>query len=106
MRISYPTIDGALYVRLDGSAEADSRQTRRAAILLALKTGPMAAMRLSNMLFNQGDKSVDVHLVEAVLTQMLRAGEVVHQEGGDWAIAPRARGGNANPEIGGPGRAA
>ena len=91
LHVSFAVSGNTLYVRLDGRAADDKHATRREQIKAALKFGPLAAMKLTALLREKGDATVDASLVENILGQMMRAGEVVHQEGGAWALAPKVK---------------
>jgi hypothetical protein len=49
-------------------------------------------MELTKALRDAGDTTIDAHLTECILTQLLRGGEIVAQEGGRFARNPRAKG--------------
>lgn len=85
LKVSFAELYGVLYVRLDGKAEDTIGRTRREKILQTLKTGPRKAIALTVALRDQGDAAIDVNLVLAILGQMERSGEVIHQEGDLWA---------------------
>ena len=55
----------------------------------ALKVGPASAIKLAGILRAKGDTTVDAQIVGAILTQMVRGGEVVAQEGDTYALNPR-----------------
>lgn len=90
LRISFAESGGSLFVRLDGSASKDLHETRREAIKHILRTQPMTAMRLAAKMRDSGDPAATGPLVESILLQMLKAAEVVRQEGDTWALNPRA----------------
>lgn len=89
LRIECGEKDGVLYVRYLGHVEDDVKASRRSEILGALKFGPATAMKLANLLRMKGDSVVDAQLVEAILVQLARTGEVVTREGGEYGLNPR-----------------
>jgi hypothetical protein len=83
---------GALFVRFDGRVEDDKRETRREILKGALKvTVGASVMALTQVLRDKGDTTVDANIVGAILMQMLKAGEVIQQEGGTWRLNPARR---------------
>jgi hypothetical protein len=91
LRVSFAESAGALYVRFDGSSDADVRKSRRDHIVVALRLGPMSAIQIAKRLREAGDASVDAQLVEAILGQMLKASEVVKRDNDNtWAMKGRA----------------
>jgi hypothetical protein len=92
LRVTCGEAGGALFVRLDGRGEDDVRATRRDHIRTGLKvSGGATPMALTKLLRDKGDTTVDVNRVESILGQMLRAGEVIRQEGGVWRLPPARR---------------
>ncbi len=87
MRVSFAQHEGKLYVRYDGSASDDLKQSRRDRILAVLKV-PQTAMTLTQRLREAGDTTVDATIVLAILAQMQRAGDVIEQEGQRWTLNP------------------
>jgi hypothetical protein len=87
-RVSFAERDGVLFVRFDGSAEGDQQNTRKVKILEVLKTGPMSYLKVCNRLRDAGDTLIDGPLAELLLMQMLKAGQVVKQEGGAYGLSP------------------
>ena len=91
LRISFAERGGALFVRFDGRDDDDVRATtRRAAILAALKLGPMSHVKITNKLRDAGDSVLDAAATDAILHQMFKVGQVLRQEGGNWALNPKA----------------
>jgi hypothetical protein len=89
LRVSFAEQGASLYVRCDGRADDDVKATRRTKILEALRRlGPMGSIQLAARL-RETDALVDGQIVDAICAQMLRAGEIVRREGGDWAASPK-----------------
>lgn len=92
LRVTCGEAGGALFVRFEGRVDDNKRETRREIIRGALKiTVGATAMALTNTLREKGDASVDVNIVEAILAQMAKAGEVVQQDSGGWRLNPMRR---------------
>lgn len=88
LRISIAEYGGALYVRVDGHLDDKIRETRRLRILGALKQfGVQSATAISVKLREEGDTAADGGIVNAILGQMLKSGDVIQQEGGLWRLA-------------------
>ena len=89
LRVSYAVDGKDLYVRLDGRIDDDLKGSRRARILEALKNGPRSAGELLNSIREKGDATIDLPTVEAILSQMVRGGDLVKQDGGKYGKGPR-----------------
>lgn len=81
--ISFAEHEGGLYVRFDGRVLQDPKTSRRAAILNAIDHHP-TAVQLAVRLRQEGDVNCDASIVAAILTQMVRAGELTQQAGGSY----------------------
>ena len=90
MAIECAVFGGVLYVRLK-EFHGDKAAKRREAILAALRSGvAMPAPKIAVLLREKGDAAVDGQMVEAILSQLARTGEVVKQEGGAWLFRRKA----------------
>jgi hypothetical protein len=89
LRLSFAESGTDLYVRCDGRPIEDVRASRRTAILKILNTGPHKLSRITAVLREAGDLAIDMSLALLILSQMEKAGEVIHQEGDQWAKSPR-----------------
>ncbi|MFN7999286.1 MAG: hypothetical protein U0Q18_37055 [Bryobacteraceae bacterium] len=89
IKLSFAEFDGALYCRIEGQ-ENQVGARRRARILEELKRGPRKAAYLNTALRAAGDQTIDLGTIGAILSQMLREGSIVHQEGDTWGLAPRS----------------
>ena len=90
-RVTFAERAGKLYVRLTGRADDDIKESRRMKIRKALSTSPRNPMQLAVLLRESGDFNADAQLVESILGQMLREGEVLKQDGGTWTANPKAK---------------
>jgi hypothetical protein len=79
---------GKLYVRYDGRIGDDDKTKRRAAILnlLARSPGPMKYIAITNQLRAAGDELLEAGLVDSILVQLMKSGEVIRIEGGAWKL--------------------
>lgn len=92
MRVTCAEADGVLFVRFGGSAGEDLKGSRRERIRGVLKVSAGATpFHVAKVLRDKGDEHADAQIVEAILTQMARAGEVVRGEGDQWRLNPRQR---------------
>jgi hypothetical protein len=93
IRVSFAVLSGKLYVRFDGRISDDDKSKRRAAILavLAKSPGPMKYIAITNQLRAAGDELLEAGLVDAILVQLMKAGEVIRVEGGAWKLNPNPR---------------
>jgi hypothetical protein len=91
LRVVCAEADGKLYVRFESRVEDNLKGTRRGAILGALKPGiALTAMEITVLLRDKGDGTVDAGLVGTILDQMVRSGQIVACDGGNYAINPKA----------------
>ena len=90
IRVSFAMEAGKLYVRYDGRIGDDDKTKRRAAILnlLARSPGPMKYIAITNQLRAAGDELLEAGLVDSILMQLMKAGEVIRIEGGAWKLNP------------------
>jgi hypothetical protein len=89
LRVSFNASTGVLYVRFDGRVDDDVRQDRRDKIRGLLgKLGPLTSIKMANRLRENGDATIDAATAETILLQMMRAGDLVRQEGGAFGLAP------------------
>lgn len=87
--VSFAEVGQALYVRLDGHVEENARETRRGKIRTLLASGQaLTHQAIAVKLRESGDATVDAPLVDAILAQMMKAGEVIRQESGAWKLNP------------------
>lgn len=94
IRVTFAERDGVLYVRVDGRLDEDIRAKRRSAIVAALRAKgcTLTHIKLTNILRDAGDESLDAASVDAILHQMLRTGQIVRGEGATWAVNPAYKG--------------
>lgn len=86
-KVSFAIAGSDLYVRLDGRVDDDVKETRRSAIRKLLASHmQLSVIPICNKLREGGDVNVDAALVETILTQMAKAGEVIRQESGAWRL--------------------
>jgi hypothetical protein len=86
--IQFAESAGSLYVRITGSASEDLKEVRRQKITAILRQSPLTYIKVANRLRESGDEMIDAATVERILTQMRKAGEVIVQEGGAYALNP------------------
>lgn len=89
LQVGFAIFDGALYVRIDGVTRAveDIKEKRRAQIRKLLEKGvTFNTGQICTKLREGGDSTLDFGTLDLILTQMVRAREVVKQEGGTWKL--------------------
>lgn len=91
MRVSFAERGSELFVRFDGSSKEDADNSRKGKIREILKAGPLTYLKVCNKLREGGDTLVDAPLTELILLQLFKAGEVIRQEGGAFALNPSRR---------------
>lgn len=92
--VSFAEVGRVLYVRLDGRADDHAKETRRGSIRKLLANGvALTHVAIAARLREAGDASVDAQLVDAILAQMLKAGDVIRQDGGAWKLNPARKAG-------------
>lgn len=89
LRVVFAVSGERLYVRMEGRYDDNIREQRRTAIKRILLVGPMTYIPITNKLREGGDLSVQASEVDPLLNVMMKAGEVIRQEGGAWKLAPK-----------------
>jgi hypothetical protein len=80
---------GALYVKFVGREGDDLANARREKIRQALKI--VVGITLSKLLLHlrdKGDVTIDAPTLQLILSQMMRAGEIIHADGDQWRLNP------------------
>lgn len=91
LRVIFAIAGNELYVRMEGRADDDTREKRRIAIRRMLASGAaLSYIQIANKLRADGDLTVDAQTVDAIMVQMMRAGDVIRQESGAWKASPAA----------------
>lgn len=81
--------DGALYVRMEGRDTDQVKAQRRDAIRKMLVPGTaLTYIQIANKLRADGDAMIDAATVDAIMLQLMKAGDVIRQDGGAWKSAP------------------
>lgn len=92
LRVLFAIAGKDLYVRMEGRVDDNIKGARREAIRKILAKGEaFSYIQITNKLRADGDLTIDAPIVDAILLQMMRAGEVARQETGAWRAAPAAR---------------
>jgi hypothetical protein len=80
-----------LYVKFIGRVEDNEKESRRKKIKQLLRLGPLNCIQIATKLREGGDGVVDAQLVDTILAQMQKAGDVIRQEGGNCRLVPGAK---------------
>jgi hypothetical protein len=103
LNIAFAEKDGVLFVRILARANGSSPvqeipplgATRRARILQTLRVGPAKTGDILRALRGQGDTTVNLPMVEIIVSQMVGAGQLIHKGSAyalsaNWAAGRRA----------------
>ena len=98
-RVLFAEKAGKLYVQFAGLLADDPKLKRREAILavLAKAPAPLKYIEITNRLRAGGDELLEAAAVDAILVQMMRAGDVLRVDGGAWRISLKKVNGSIAP---------